>query len=94
MVVKSYGRKRGTRNKFAGKKRAGINHFLRKFKIGEKVHIDIYPSQKGFPHHRFQGKTGEIEGRRGDAYIIKVKDMDAIKRLIIKPEHIKPKGGE
>jgi len=38
---------------------------------------------------RFQGITGVVEGKRGKAYIIKIKDGNKEKRLLIEPIHLK-----
>jgi len=38
---------------------------------------------------RIQGKTGSVEGKRGRAYIVKVRDNDKEKRFIINPIHLK-----
>lgn len=67
-----------------------ITHFLREFNEGDKVAIDIDPSQhKGMPHHRFQGMVGTIVGKQGDAYLVDVK-VDSLHKIIIaSPVHIK-----
>jgi large subunit ribosomal protein L21e len=36
-----------------------------------------------------EGKTGTVEGKRGQAYIVKAKDLKAMKTFIIKPIHLK-----
>jgi len=41
-----------------------------------------------FPE-RFQGQTGIVEGKRGKAYIIKIKDQNKEKRFLVKPIHLK-----
>ena len=69
----------------------GVSRFLREFKIGEKIHIDVEPAvRRGMPHRRFQGKTGIIVGRRGKAYLVDVKIGTKVKHLIIHPVHLKP----
>jgi len=58
---------------------------------GDKVHIVINPSiHKGMPHRRYYGKTGEIVGKRGKSYIVKVYVGDKEKTLFVRPEHLKP----
>jgi len=74
----------------AGIHRKGISIFFQEFKIGDKVTIDILPSsQEGMPHHRFQGKIGEIIGKRGRCYLVKVEDKFKEKILIVAPQHLK-----
>lgn len=90
MVVKSHGPKRRTREKFRKIGRVAINRFLKEFKIGEKVVIDIDSySQEGVPFRRFQGLSGTIVEKRGKAYIVEIKDGGKTKQIIAKPEHLK-----
>jgi len=90
VVVKSHGARKRTREKFRKTRRATVNQFLKKFKIGEKVVIDIESSsQKGMPFRRFQGLSGEVVGKRGKAYIVKIKDGGKFKNIIANPEHLK-----
>lgn len=73
-----------------GYHRKGISIFFKEFKEGDRVIIDIYPaSQEGMPHHRFQGKVGEIIGKRGRCYLVKVKDVFREKTLIVAPQHLR-----
>lgn len=61
------------------------------YKLGDKVHIITNPSiQKGMPHRRYHGKTGEVVGKRGKSYIVKVAQGGKEKILFIRPEHLKP----
>jgi large subunit ribosomal protein L21e len=41
----------------------------------------------GFPG-RIEGKSGVVEGVRGKAYIVKIKDGNKEKKFIIKPVHL------
>jgi len=38
---------------------------------------------------RFQGLTGVVEGKRGKAYIVKLKDGNKDKRILIEAIHLK-----
>jgi len=38
---------------------------------------------------RFQGLTGIVEGKRGKAYIVKIKDGNQDKRILIEAIHLK-----
>ena len=90
MVVKSHGPRRRTREKFRRTRKASINEFLRQFSIGDKVVICINSSSSsGMPFRRFQGLCGEITGKRGNAYLLEIKDGDKLKEIIAKPEHLK-----
>ncbi|HEC94793.1 MAG TPA: 50S ribosomal protein L21e [Thermoplasmatales archaeon] len=67
-----------------------ITRALQEFEIGEKVCIDIDPSvHKGMPHPRFQGYTGEVEGKQGDAYKVGITVGKKHKTLLVLPEHLK-----
>jgi large subunit ribosomal protein L21e len=62
---------------------------IQEFEKGAMVHVIIDPSiHKGMPHPRFHGKTGEVVGKRGRAFVLKVTDGDATKTLIALPEHL------
>jgi large subunit ribosomal protein L21e len=62
---------------------------IQEFDTGAKVHVLIDPSiHKGMPHPRFHGKTGEVIGKRGRAFVLKITDGDATKTLITLPEHL------
>ncbi|MEM5799409.1 MAG: 50S ribosomal protein L21e [Candidatus Aenigmatarchaeota archaeon] len=92
MVVKSKGPHRRTRRILKRKVREKftVNRFTQEFAIGSKVVIDLVPSQpKGRPFKRFIGKTGIVIDKRGDAYIILVKDGGKEKQIISRPEHLK-----
>lgn len=66
-----------------------LSVYFQEFKKGDKVSIVREASiPAGFPE-RMQGRTGEIEGKRGKAYIVKLKDYNQEKRYIVKPIHLK-----
>ncbi|MBS7606347.1 MAG: 50S ribosomal protein L21e [Candidatus Bathyarchaeia archaeon] len=79
--------RKGPRNR--GKSR--LSRILYEYKPGDKVVIDIDPSiHKGMPHRRYQGKVGTIIAKRGRAYEVSVTQGDALKEIIVRPEHLKP----
>ncbi|RZN33710.1 MAG: 50S ribosomal protein L21e [Methanophagales archaeon ANME-1-THS] len=93
----SHGERRNTRKKLSKKKRerglSPISRAIQSFEPGEKVHIHIDPSiHRGMPHHRFHGKTGEVKGARGRAYIVEISDgpRQRKKELFIRAEHLSP----
>ncbi len=92
-MAQSHGMKRKTRDKLSKTVRArGISPVVRaiqEFEPGAKVHVLIDPSiHKGMPHPRFHGKTGEVVGKRGRAFVLKVTDGNATKTVITLPEHL------
>ena len=67
-----------------------LGRLLVNYQVGDKVDIVIEPSQqKGMPHRRFHGKVGEVLKRQGNAYIIKLNDLNKEKTLIVRPEHMR-----
>jgi large subunit ribosomal protein L21e len=69
----------------------GLSKLLHGYVAGEKVVVNIDPSvHKGMPHRRFQGKIGVIVNKRGGSYVVNVPQGDALKEVIIRPEHLEP----
>ncbi len=95
MVRKSHGYRHGTRSllkkSIRERGKLGLSRLLREYEPGEKVIIKIEPSvHKGMPHKRYHGKVGIIKEKRGRAYIVEVTQGDAVKEIIVRPEHITP----
>ncbi|MBE44921.1 MAG: 50S ribosomal protein L21 [Thaumarchaeota archaeon] len=66
-MPKSHGIRRKTRHILHKDFVRGLSYLLYDYKVGNKVVINIDPSEhKGMPHKRFQGKVGIISkvGRR------------------------------
>jgi len=62
---------------------------------GDKVVVKIDPSvHKGMPHRRYQGKVGLIVQKKGRSYVVNVTQGDAVKEIIVRPEHLEPYTGE
>lgn len=90
MVVKSHGPHRRTREKFRRTGLTPISSYIKQFKIGERVVIDINSSSsKGTPFKRFQGLLGNVVERRGRAFIVEIKDGNKTKKVITTAEHLK-----
>jgi large subunit ribosomal protein L21e len=67
-----------------------VTCLIRKYEIGDRVHIVCNPSiQKGMPHRRFHGLTGTILGKRGRAWMLAIRDGNADKIVIARPQHLK-----
>ncbi|MEM0127597.1 MAG: 50S ribosomal protein L21e [Thermoplasmatales archaeon] len=94
MAKMSHGPRSKTRSKM--RKKAGekgpltVNRIVRKLEVGDRVAIDIEPSvHKGMPFKRFQGLTGIVEEKRGEAYLIGIKDQGKQKYVLSYPIHLK-----
>jgi large subunit ribosomal protein L21e len=67
-----------------------VTSLIQEFETGQKVHVVCESSiQKGMPHRRFHGKTGTVIGRRGRAWVLAVRDGNAQKVVIARPQHLK-----
>ena len=66
-----------------------FSEYFKNLKQGDRVSVVRELSlSKNFPD-RMQGRTGTIEGKRGKAYIVKIKDINQQKTYIIEPIHLK-----
>ena len=95
MVVRSKGLRSKSRHILRKHPRARGNpppsHALRRFEEGSSVAIVIDSSvHGGMPHVRFQGQTGVVIGRQGDAVRVQVVIGKKPKELVVRPEHLKP----
>ena len=93
-MKRSQGLRSGSRHKLSRRARerglSPITRILEQYGVGESVNIVIDPSiQRGQPHHRFHGLTGTVTGMQGKAYVVRAKEGDAVKQLIIRPEHLR-----
>ena len=94
MVKRSVGPRSKTRHKLSKKARQrGMpppSHALRDFAPGTKVDVVINPSiHGGMPHSRFQGLTGTVLEKRGDAFVVDLPVGNKHKTLIARPAHIR-----
>ena len=94
-MPKSKGYRSGTRSLLRRKPKergkTGLSKILHEYKPGDKAVVKIDPSvHKGMPHRRYQGKIGVIVNRRGRSYLVDVTQGDAIKKIIVRPEHLEP----
>jgi large subunit ribosomal protein L21e len=64
---------------------------LYEYQPRNRVVIKIDPSvHKGMPHKRYHGKVGTVIEKRGRSYIVSVTQGDAVKEIIVRPEHLEP----
>ena len=79
---------RGTHFKMQVRKKPTISAFMQEFNVGDVVHVNIISSSP-FPHPRFQGLTGIVEEKRGESYTVKVSNGNKVKKISLRPEHLK-----
>ncbi|MFW9984068.1 MAG: 50S ribosomal protein L21e [Candidatus Odinarchaeota archaeon] len=99
MVKRSHGYRVGSRKLMTKKTRErglpSLGKLLRIYEEGERVDIIIDPSiHGGQPHRRYHGRVGIIRGRRGRSYEVETTLGKKVKLLIIRPEHLRPSGGQ
>ncbi|MBR9690165.1 50S ribosomal protein L21e [Candidatus Woesearchaeota archaeon] len=95
MVQRKGGLKRKTRNKLSKnirrKGKISLQKYFQTFEIDQKTVLLAEPSvNKGMYHPRFYGKTGTVSGKRGDCYLVDIKDGSLKKTLIVHPVHMRP----
>ena len=65
------------------------NRVLQQFDVGQTVAIKMEPSQhSGMTHKRFQGLTGTVRGKQGDAFVVDVLHGNMPKVLVVRAEHL------
>jgi large subunit ribosomal protein L21e len=93
MGSNSKGARHGTRFKLSKgtrEKPINISIFLQKFKEGDRATIKINPSfHGGAPHPRFNGLSGLVEGKQGNCYIVRTRDGNKEKSMIVHPVHLR-----
>lgn len=66
-----------------------LSRYFQEMEKGDFVAVVREPSvQSSFPV-RIQGRTGKVEGRRGKAYMINIRDQNKEKKFLIEPIHLK-----
>jgi len=68
-----------------------ISKLLHEYQSGSRVVIKLDPSiQKGMPHRRYHGRVGTVVDKRGRGYVVSVTQGDAVKEIVVRPEHLEP----
>jgi len=71
-----------------------LSKLLYEYQPSNRVVIKIDPSvHKGMPHRRYHGRVGTIVDKRGRSYVVSVTQGDAVKEIIVRPEHLEPYKG-
>jgi len=66
-----------------------LSRYFQELNEGDFVAISREQSVPINFEKRFQGITGVVEGKRGKAYIVKIKDGNKEKKILIEPIHLK-----
>jgi large subunit ribosomal protein L21e len=68
-----------------------LSKLLHEYPSGTSVVIKIDSSvHKGMPHRRYHGKVGTVLNKRGRSYVVSVSQGDAVREIIVRPEHLEP----
>lgn len=95
MPIRSKGLRSKTRGVLTKRPRdrgvASPNVVLRDLPVGTRVAIvNDAAQQKGMTHKRFQGQTGTVSGKQGEAFVVDVVHGNKPKTLVVRAEHLKP----
>ncbi len=90
----SKGPRQGTRKKLSNRPRergtSPPQRAIQEYDEGQMVHLKIDPSiPKGRYHPRFDGRTGEVVGKQGDAFKVRITDGGVEKTLIVTAAHLR-----
>ena len=68
-----------------------LSKLLQEYQPGTQVVVKIEPSvQKGMPHRRYHGRVGTVLNKRGRSYVVSISQGDALREIIVRPEHLEP----
>ncbi|MEM4554401.1 MAG: hypothetical protein QXT25_00945 [Candidatus Anstonellaceae archaeon] len=73
----------------ASLRKLSVSALVSGYNIGDRVTIDAQVKYSGMPHPRYRGRTGTIVEKRGNAYVVRIRDGKMQKDLIVPPVHLK-----
>jgi len=77
------------RKKLRTRGKLSLSRYFQELNEGDRVAIVRESSVSSSFPIRMQGRTGVVEGKRGNSCIISVKDHEKEKKFIISPIHLK-----
>lgn len=66
-----------------------LSRYFQELEKGDRVSVEEELALQPMFPKRLQGRTGVVIGKRGHAYIIKIKNQNKEKEFIISPIHLK-----
>ena len=81
--------KMAKRKKVRTRGKLQLSRYFQELGKGDSVAVVKEKSMATSFPARIQGKTGLVEGRRGKAYVVKIKDQSKEKKFLIEPIHLK-----
>lgn len=87
------GYRKGSRQKLSkshrDKGKISLTKYFQAFNEGEKVQLSLEPSvPKGKFSTRYNGEVGVVVGKKGECYIVKIKDLKKEKEILVHPIHL------
>jgi large subunit ribosomal protein L21e len=94
-MKKSKGFRAGARRLLTKEPRARgkmkLSKLLYEYQPGTQVVIKIDSAvHKGMPHKRYHGRVGTVLNKRGRSYMVTVSQGDAMREIVVRPEHLEP----
>ena len=94
MAQRIGGQRRKTRHKLQKsvreKGKISIKKYFQEFSKGDKVLLSAEPAvQSGMYNPRYHSKVGMVSSKRGNCYIVAIKDGGKEKTLIVHPVHLR-----
>jgi ribosomal protein L21E len=88
MVKASRGTMSRLTRRLKGKSTVTVPEYVKTFKVGDKVVIRPKAKWIGLPHLRYSNRHGIVVEKRGESYVVEVKDYSATKKIILSPIHL------
>jgi large subunit ribosomal protein L21e len=79
----------GGRKEIRSRGKIKLSEYFKKLNTGDIVSVVREKSLDAKFPRRLQGRTGVVKGKKGRAYIIKIKDQEKEKEFLIAPVHLK-----
>ena len=86
------GRMRGRTRVLGRKVRARkitVNDMVRKLEVGDRVQLVPVSKFEDFPAPRYSGRVATVTEKRGNAYVVELKDGLLTKRFVTQGVHLK-----
>ncbi|HTY44043.1 MAG TPA: 50S ribosomal protein L21e [Patescibacteria group bacterium] len=77
------------RKRIRTKGKIQLSRYFQELKNGDMVSVIKEASVRSNFPLTLQGRTGEVEEKRGKAYIVRIKTGDKEKKFLIEPIHLK-----
>lgn len=72
--------------------RLNTRSYIKSFSVGDRVTIVPKGNSKNIPHPRYRGKTGTVVEKRGSAYVVQLRIMNAYRKLVVPSMHLERSG--